>query len=159
MTMRGIRSALALLAASVLLQGCANLATGPQFVPGAAPTDGQAVIYVFRPEQSYQNTKAPDMTIDKQTVGAIYDGGYLMLKVAPGQHTVTIPLNFWSWSDHCTPAIVYTQAGEVHYVQIELSPPSDFLGPLAGFETHCKLNEVTPEVALPLISQTRLSQQ
>lgn len=145
--------------ALVLLQGCTTMASGPQFQPGASPAEGQALLYVFRPDQDYARAVAPDMTVDGDKVGTIQNAGYVALKVAPGQHTVDIPHNFWNWDNHCAPATVQTKAGETHYVQIELSYKSTFLVLFTEIETHCVLKEVTPDVALPLISQTRLSKQ
>ncbi|HEY4126677.1 MAG TPA: DUF2846 domain-containing protein [Gammaproteobacteria bacterium] len=135
------------------------MATGPQFQATVAAPEGQAVIYVFRPEQSYAKAVAPDLTVDGSKLGAIQNDGYLMAKVVPGLHTVDIPYNFWTWGDQCAPATLQANAGEIHYVQIDLSSERTFLILATAVTSYCTLREVTPDVALPLIKQTRLSQQ
>lgn len=97
---------LVLIGTTAILQGCSTMATGPQFAVSASPPEGKAEIYVYRPDQEYAKAAAPDLTIDGAKVGTIQNGGYMMLNVAPGQHTIDIPYNFWTWGDHCAPAIV-----------------------------------------------------
>jgi hypothetical protein len=142
-----------------LLQGCASMATGPLFDGSASPPTGQAVIYVFRPDQSYARGNAPDLTVDGAKVGVIHNAGFLKVDVQPGRHTVDIPFNFWTWGDHCAPAIVKTNAGETHYVNIELAEKQKFLLLVTAIQTRCVLKEISADEALPLIKQTRLSQQ
>ena len=91
------------------------MATGPLFESNTLPPEGQAVIYVFRPDQDYARAVAPDLMVDGKPAGAIQNGGYLVFNVEPGKHTIDIPYNFWSYGD-CVPATVATEAGEIHYV-------------------------------------------
>lgn len=72
--------------ALILLGGCASY--GPPFQPATIPQD-QGILYVYRPSTLLSAAVSWGMRVDDRDVGRIANGGYLVVPLDPGQHTIT----------------------------------------------------------------------
>ncbi|MDP1740712.1 hypothetical protein [Polaromonas sp.] len=70
----------------VLVAGLAACATGTPFTETAAPSSGNGVVYVYRPDRSFASWGCPQFSIDGGAVRSMQNGGFHRLELPQGQH-------------------------------------------------------------------------
>lgn len=77
------------LAAAAVLGACAA-ASGPQFSTLEAVPPQQAQLYLYRKAALYASGAAFDVAVDGKAAGKLFNASYLVLPLAPGEHTVGV---------------------------------------------------------------------
>jgi predicted small lipoprotein YifL len=145
---------LAPMALTLSLVGCS--ASGPLYSPAPVP-DGQAAIYVYRPQRGFQMAGHPNVYIDGAMRHALKNGGYGVSLVAPGRHEVKVSgslLTNWMLRD----VQMTLEAGAGQRVFLRYTPlPSGayVIGGHAGLTGASDLQEVPQSEASTEIAQTR----
>ena len=76
-------------AATLALSGCAT-PTGAVFTTEAALTTGQAQVYLYRQSALYANAQSFTVRLNQKDVGELFNGSYMQLSLAPGQHVISV---------------------------------------------------------------------
>ena len=76
-------------AATLALSGCAT-PTGVAFTTEAALATGQAQVYLYRKSALYASTQSFTVKLDQKDVGELFNGSYMQLPLAPGQHVISV---------------------------------------------------------------------
>jgi hypothetical protein len=77
-----------LLCLIVVLSGCANLATGPDFTPAPTPPQGSALVYLMRSPLIGGDENEVVFALDGQDVVSLQSKGYSWLYLPVGRHHV-----------------------------------------------------------------------
>jgi Protein of unknown function (DUF2846) len=104
---------------ALALGGCA---TGAPFTAPAAVPEGQAQVYLYRKSALQSGGQSFTVQVNKKDAGELFNGSYMQLPLAPGEHLVTVkPGPFSKTYEHT----VKLESNQTQYLEFEL--PAFFL--------------------------------
>jgi hypothetical protein len=126
-----------------VMMGCASAPQGEQFSALLPAKAGKALVYLYRPTDSHGGVNYP-VLIDDEKVADIGNGGYLVIPVDPGDHTIRITA--LGYKD--TPLELTTEVGN-HFLKIATARGTD------EFTAMLSLVTVGEATALKDLAQTK----
>ncbi|MFC1546008.1 DUF2846 domain-containing protein [Pseudomonadota bacterium] len=100
-----------------LLSGCA--AGGKPFGGLEKPNATYAQVYIYRPSAFVQSGIFPDIELDSKLAGKLKNGGYLLLKTAPGSHKLAVTGNYLQWSHASRTFDLTFEGGKTYFYQLQ----------------------------------------
>lgn len=104
--------------AIVFSTGCAT-PTGAPFSTAATLPDGQAQLYLYRKSALGAGGQSFSVQLNKQDMGDLFNGSYMRLPVAPGEHVLSVKPGALSKTYEYKLQLVDKQT---QYVEFELPP-------------------------------------
>ena len=101
----------------VLVTGCS--AGGKQFGGLEEPNISYAQVYVYRPSALQQSGIYPDMKLDSKLFGKLKNGGYLSIKVEPGEHKLAVAGNYLQWNYLPKTFDVSFEGGKTYFYRLQ----------------------------------------
>jgi hypothetical protein len=152
------RFVLALFGCVPLLSAATSFAAGQTFMPVADQAPNETIVYVFRAPSFTGAAAAMRFVVDGGTTQySLKNGRYLVLRLAPGEHTIRQVGSAWGLKDlKLAPVTLTTEAGQHYYVKFTILLAGVDVGTstvtVAGNVIFAQVDEAT---ALPEISKTR----
>ena len=103
---------------AVLTSGCAT-PTGAAFTKATTLPDGQAQVYLYRKSALGAGGQSFSVQLNKQDMGDLFNGSYMRLPVAPGEHVLSVKPGALSKTYEYKLQLVDKQT---QYVEFELPP-------------------------------------
>lgn len=106
--------------AAVTLTGCA---TGPAFVEAPPPSNGKALIYIYRDVSLAAAARDAAFYLNGEKVFDLQTGGYSYVYVTPGNYAITQKWPYWPFDmGRICDAIgisLYVKPGDTRYVRFD----------------------------------------
>ncbi|HUT37301.1 MAG TPA: DUF2846 domain-containing protein [Planctomycetota bacterium] len=144
------------LAAALVVTGCS--ATGPLFSGLPRVQSNEAAIIVYRPSCFTLSGAYPNVYLDGVKQAALRNGGYVELRVPPGEHVVEAKGSILHW-DGRVPVLtrrMRVEAARIGFVRLTIASGSSHGGGLLGVTV--TLDAVSQEAASRELSSLRLCQ-
>ena len=114
--MRVVNSGLLVVLLFVFLPGCSTtLLKGPKFKQANAPTDSQALVYIYRPN-STPYLLSPDVFLDGKKAMELGNQGYTYRYLKPGEHDIKVAWSFMSGRQDLE-GKVKVEAGKTYFIR------------------------------------------
>ncbi len=126
---------------TIFISACAS---GRPFTVMEKPSDNESRIYIYRPFTFVQSGIFPTISIDREEVGKLVNGGYVTYKLASGEHVIGLTGNFFQWSHDDRYFDVNLKAGKTHYFKLDPSMTSKGKGLIHSYS----FNEQSETIAL-----------
>jgi len=122
--MAAVRSKPLLITTFLVLAGC----SGPGYFEPRQPSDGQSVVYVYRPKADNPGMQPlrhayPDIQIDGRSVGQLKFNSHLAVALQPGKHSIRITglSKNANWEPRDIEQSFMVQPGEVKYLKLNVA--------------------------------------
>ncbi|WP_301017366.1 DUF2846 domain-containing protein [Thiothrix sp.] len=112
---------LSLLIVVLSITGCA---AGPVFKEQPEPTNGQSLVYLYRPSAIAASMGSPSIYLDGiEQKATLTDGGYMVMYTTPGRHTITAKgkSKIWGWGFPDASVMVDAKPQSKHYIRLSTS--------------------------------------
>jgi hypothetical protein len=85
-----------------------------------APSEGKALIYIYRPSLFFQAGAWPDMWINSHEIGPLSNNSFFIVTISPGEHTLLArQTSKWeNWIVGDLNLKLKTEPGKVYYVRV-----------------------------------------
>ena len=103
---------------AALTSGCAT-PTGAAFTKAEAVPDGKAQVYLYRKSAFQAGGQSFSVQLNKQDMGELFNGSYMRLPVAPGEHVLSVKPGALSKTYEYKLQLVDKQT---QYMEFELPP-------------------------------------
>ena len=104
----------AICAVALVATGCAT-PTGATFTKAEAAPDGQTQVYLYRKWAFQAGGENFSVQLDKQDMGVLFNGSYMRLTVAPGQHVLSVKPGVFSKTYETTTQLADQQTQFVEF--------------------------------------------
>lgn len=136
------------------LTGCA--ATGEKFTGVVPFSDGFSTLYIYRESRFVGGGECPDMFLDNQDIGCLKNGGFMKVKVSPGNHILEVRKGFLESGNE--PQIDFSSsAGEVIYIEWSNAVNSVIVSPVVAVSATQYLFRRTEEAAVKKLANLKES--
>ena len=139
-----------------MLIGCA--ASGPIFKKSEPQSQGQATIYIYRPNQFFNAGGWPEIFVDDNKLFALKNQGYGVVQLPPGEHKIKAEgsMLFTNWYPGPMELTHTFEANKEYFVRVIPQLTSGMLiGSVVAVTGDAQISLIPEKSAMPEISETR----
>ncbi|MDQ2077740.1 DUF2846 domain-containing protein [Marinimicrobium sp. ABcell2] len=102
-----------LLVSALLLASCASVEQGSTF--GSVAESDNALLYLYRTKRTQIGGGSPVVRLNSDAVGKVANGGYIAIRLQPGENIISADKNAMDWNVDCPTLVIDAKPGEVYF--------------------------------------------